>query len=256
MLGNRSLNQIINAIFSIRHYRALVNMLFIYKNPGDAILRYLFKIGQYPFKITVRTPLGFKLVSLYSHDDMLTVNEIFCRKDYHAHAELNVVVDLGSNIGISALYFLTRNNYSRCFLFEPVPLNVKRMQNQLTDYNNRISIFENAVSNINGTVDFGVEESGRYGGIDLIIGGKITVSCLHINDILKSILEEVEFIDILKIDTEGAEISTVKSIDINYLNKINSIYIEAKPLNPLLSNDFIQYQDGSIYKMINKRFKS
>ena len=36
------------------------------------------------------------------------------------------VIDLGSNIGISALYFLTRNADCRVWLYEPVPRNVER----------------------------------------------------------------------------------------------------------------------------------
>ncbi len=42
-----------------------------------------------------------------------------------------VVVDIGSNIGISALYFLTRNPACRCWLYEPVPRNVERLRANL-----------------------------------------------------------------------------------------------------------------------------
>jgi len=44
--------------------------------------------------------------------------EIFCRLDYLAKTDIKVVVDIGSNIGISALYFLSRNKQAKCYLFE------------------------------------------------------------------------------------------------------------------------------------------
>ena len=73
--------------------------------------------------VSVNTPVGMYDMTLYSCHDILTVNEIFCRNDYPASQDLRVVVDIGSNIGISAAYFLTRNNQVRCYLFEPDPKN-------------------------------------------------------------------------------------------------------------------------------------
>lgn len=40
---------------------------------------------------------------------MMTFNEIFLRMDYFLPEDARTVLDLGSNKGISALYFLTRH---------------------------------------------------------------------------------------------------------------------------------------------------
>ncbi len=45
-----------------------------------------------------------------------------------APRDISVVVDFGSNIGISALYFLTRNQDIKVYLFEPVPQNILRLK--------------------------------------------------------------------------------------------------------------------------------
>jgi hypothetical protein len=83
--------------------------------------RYLTARGEYPYVCRVRTPSGTIAPTLYSSHDILTVNEIFCRGDYRYGPDLRVAVDVGANIGISALYFLTRNSGARVYAFEPDP---------------------------------------------------------------------------------------------------------------------------------------
>ena len=156
---------------------------------------------------------------LYCHDDILTVNEIFCRKDYSAGKNIRNIVDIGSNIGISALYFLTRNNYSYCYLYEPVKSNIEKLKNNLNGFEDRYQLFEFAVSNQEEEVEFEIEDTGRYGRIGIKTGKSIKVQCKHINDVLTGVFEKCNFIDILKIDTEGVEIQTVLAIKGEYLKK-------------------------------------
>ena len=73
---------------------------------------------------------------------MWTVNEVFCRQDYGADASIRAVVDVGSNIGISALYFLTRSPDCRAWLYEPVPRNVERLRGNLAGYEDRYALRE------------------------------------------------------------------------------------------------------------------
>lgn len=247
------------SVFSKRHWRALRNMMFTYKNFPSAFMRYFFGVGGYPHTIKLKYK-GCKSktinITLYSHDDILTVNEIFCRKDYNANNNIKNIVDIGSNIGISALYFLTRNNYSRCYLFEPVPQNILRLKDNLKSFEDRYELNEIAVSDKTMPVEFGIEETGRYGGIGVKTNKTIEVECRHINSVLSEVFQKCNFIDILKIDTEGVEIQTVLTISSEYLNKIGKIYIEACPNKPLLSkNDFTQVQRGGICYLYNKSHK-
>jgi len=179
MIGNRTAVTIIKAFFSKTHYKAFSNMFRTYMNVADAFNRYLLGNGKYPEKVFVKTPCGVYGIKLYSYHDMLTVNEIFCRIDYPCPSNSRVIVDVGSNIGISALYFLTRNKESFCYLFEPDPRNISRIHDQLADFNGRYSLSECAVSDLDGKVVFGVEDSGRYGGIGVNTGSNIIVACLN-----------------------------------------------------------------------------
>jgi FkbM family methyltransferase len=182
---------------------------------------------------------------------MLTLNEVFCRNDYPADSSLRVVLDVGSNIGISALYFLTRNRHSRCYLFEPSPNNVHRLRRQLAPFEGRYELAECAVADRDGEVTFGVEPTGRYGGIDVETGQSITVACRHINGVLAEILEKEGSIDIIKIDTEGAEISTVKAMDARLLESVRSIFLEAAPDESLREGMFGQRHCVSIAQLRN-----
>ena len=161
------------------------------------------------------------------HHDVWTVVEIFCREDYRADTSIRVVVDVGSNIGISALYFLTRNDASRCYLYEPDPRNVERLERNLDVLRSRWRLEPVAVGPTGGMVDFAREETGRYGGVGASGTDVIRVTCWAINDLLAEVLEREEAIDVLKVDTEGLEPATVAGIRPELLARIRTIYFES-----------------------------
>jgi FkbM family methyltransferase len=173
---------------------------------------------------------------LATSHDLLTVNEVFCRLDYAAPADLGVVVDIGSNIGISALYFLTRNPDARCYLYEPVPANVARLRENLAPYKGRWTLEEVAVWDRDTVVEFGVEPTGRYGGIGVAAPDVIRVPCMDINGVLERVLAREPRIDVLKVDTEGAEADTIGAIRPDLLERIGTIYFETTD-RPLLHAD-------------------
>jgi FkbM family methyltransferase len=249
MIAKRSATQLLTAPFQRTHYVALFNMRRRYTRFSGNLMRYLTGSGQYPYDIQVRTPVGLVSMRLYSHHDLLTVNEIFCREDYFADPSLRHVVDVGSNIGISALYFLTRNDESRCVLYEPDPRNIEKLRYNLRGYENRYELMQTAVSDQSGSVEFGLEPTGRYGGIAIKTGRTITVSCLHVNDVLRNALQTTDHIDVLKIDTEGVEIQTVNAIDAALLPSISTIYLEARPSTQLHPHLFRNRQYGCVRQL-------
>lgn len=225
-VGKRNFSQLLKAITEKQHYIALLNMFSVYPNFSNAFIRYFFGKGYYPCKIKVRTPLGTVSPNINSYYDILTVNEIFCRKDYKADKNIKIILDLGSNIGISALYFLTRNNFSKCYLFEPVPENILRLKENLKEFQGRYELEEAAVCDGEGIKKFGLDPLGRCGGLLRESEKYISVKCVNINDVLKKIIEKEKQIDILKIDTEGNELNIVRAIQKEFFKKIIKIFIE------------------------------
>lgn len=254
LLGNRSLKQVFKAATERPHYIALFNMFWVYPDVVDGLTRYLMGSGQYPCTVGLRTPVGTIHPRLFNSHDILTVNEIFCRKDYWADESLGTVVDLGSNIGISALYFLTRNKVSKCYLFEPDARNSTKLRENLAGFEDRYSLQEIAVSHESGELEFGIEDTGRYGGIGRKTGQSITVKCENVNEAIGQILEHEKFIDILKIDTEGVEVKTVLALEEKIAKRIKMIYLEASPKVRLHADIFEQKQYGSVCQLKNKFF--
>jgi FkbM family methyltransferase len=233
MLGGRSPAFVLRQAGEPENYRALWRMLRTAVHPLDFALRYFLGRGPYPASCPVRTPAGVIAPTVFTHHDVITVNEIFCRVDYRLPAGARTVVDIGSNIGISALYFLTRSPSVRCHLFEPDPRNVRRLRENLAAYGERFVLTEAAVADRAGRVSFGREPSGRYGGIDSETADEIEVDCLHIDDVLRDVLELEGRLDMLKIDTEGLENRTVEAISPDLLARVGVICFETRaPVNP------------------------
>jgi FkbM family methyltransferase len=228
VLGGRPLSRVAKEIAAPRNYFALARIARNCPDFLEVARRYLLGGGTYPYPCRVRTPLGIVRPTLYSHHDVWTVVEIFCREDYRAPASTRVVVDLGSNIGISALYFLTRNPASRCHLYEPDPRNVARLRENLGPYSNRWQLHEAAVGPNGGMVAFGRESTGRYGAVGADTSDSIDVLCLEINGVLEEVLANEPEIDLLKIDTEGLEEPTVAAIRPEILDRIATIYFESE----------------------------
>jgi FkbM family methyltransferase len=246
---NRSPSRIVASLLEARHYRAFTKAFQVLPAPLSFLYRYLTGRGSYPLVLPIQTPLGTVHPTLYHHHDLLTANEIFCREDYRTPVPPQTVVDLGSNIGLSALYFLTRSATTRCYLFEPVVENITKARINLAAFYDRYQLDASAVSNTTGSVAFGWEPSGRYGGIGVPTARTVNLPCRHVNEVLEPILLRHGQIDLLKIDTEGAEVTTVLSIHPAYLGKIRTILLETKNTVPELADRFSATRDGAILRL-------
>ena len=241
-IGKRKLSKFFKALTKRHHYESLFFMFLISFFPFDFFLRYFFGIGNYPKNVFLRSPVGKLKILVYSYWDVLTVNEIFFRRDYGAKKDIRVVVDLGSNIGISALYFLSRNDFVKCYLFEPDPNNIERLKDNLVNFNSRFFLKDSAIDGKEGFKKFGIDPNGRCGGLNRKSDKYIKVKCLDINKELENIIVKEGRIDILKIDIEGDEIKILEFIKKENLLKINTIYFEID-YSFKLNNNFSYYPE-------------
>lgn len=245
-IGRRNLKRTLGALFASQNYVAAVNMFRVYERPLDMYRRYLFAHGEYPATVRVRTPLGPLDLDLYCGDDVLTLNEIFCRSDYRIGSGAKLFVDFGSNIGISAAYFLTRNRNALAYLFEPLPQNIERLRRNLRNADGRYILETSAVGLENGLVKFGWEPTGRYGGIGNAVGEWISVNCLDSNEVLGRILDQHGKIDVLKIDIETLEHEVIKRIPVDFARKIGKIFVENRFKSNPLAETHVYRQYGSV----------
>ena len=234
-MSRHSIKSFSAALFKKSFYLAFINIFIYFKSPLEVLIRYVFEVGNYPKKIYIRTPLGVQGAIAFSHHDLITLIECFGKLDYRASEDISVVVDFGSNIGLSALYFLTRNQNVKVYLFEPVPRNIDRLKTNLIGFEKRYELKECAVGVEGGKFDFALDDTGRYGG--LIKGGAshfskwdpqkiVSVDVVSANECLVKILNLHKSVDILKIDVEGYENKILASLKTTILSRIDCIYIE------------------------------
>lgn len=244
-IAGRDVRTVAKSALQRRHYIAAGNMFRIYKRPGQMFVRYLTGKGTYPCTVAVRTPLSWLNLRLFTPHDLLTLNEIFCRNDYYADAGDKVIVDFGSNIGISAAYFLSRNPEAFAYLFEPLPSNITKLRTNLAEFEGRFALEEVAVGPEDGEVQFGWEETGRYGGVNAQFGNSLTVTCRNSKKVLQEVVDKHGHIDILKVDIETLEEAVVNDIPVELARKINKIYVEfVFATNPLAQTHTLsQYGD-------------
>jgi len=226
MLAQRDRGLIARSLVQHEHYAALARSLRVYDRPVESLGRYFFGTGEWPAQVTVSAGAGKATLTVYSVHDMFTVHELFCRHDYAVPEGSKTIVDIGSNIGISARYFIARAPTAKLHLFEPVPFNVERLRDQLSGYEQSFTLTEAAVAAEGGRVSFGIEPSGRYCGINQSLEQQISVDCLGINEVLEQVLETADTVDLLKIDTEGAELTTLAAIRPDLLSRVRSIQLE------------------------------
>lgn len=225
-IGKRSINEFKDRILDPSSYIGILNFFQVHENPLKAILNEGFSLGDYPCVINIKTPVGKHKVKLWSVADFSTLNLVFCRKDYYTPANLKTVIDIGSNVGLSTLYWLTRNNDSFTYCYEPSPISLERLEENLKDLSGRYSVEQAAVSDFNGQGQLGIEKSGVYSSLDLKSEEYVECQVLCINEILEKVCSERNNIDVLKIDSEGHELRTLKAIDKNFWNKISVINVD------------------------------
>jgi FkbM family methyltransferase len=255
-IGKRRLGVALSALFQPRHHVAARNMLSTYRNPSDAFARYILGLGSYPAQIALNTPAGSLTLTAYSYDDILTVNEIFCRLDYPGNNDDRVIVDFGSNIGLSAAFFLSRNPDCFAYLYEPLPANVGRLRQNLHCFHGRYTLEEVAVGHTDGLVEFGWEPTGRYGGVGVRTGRYLSVACRDSNQILAEAIARHGMVDVLKIDIEGLEKDVTQRIPVHVARKIRRIYVEHDfGSNPLeQTHSYRQY--GAVAQFTNHEMTS
>lgn len=200
---------------------------------NSADIKYLIRSKSYQF-MKDRTD---KSNSLHSYDymgkpvyyrtatsDMMIIHEILLKKDYAGEywlpLEINpeVILDIGGNIGITSVYLANRFPNAKIYTFEPLPQNFEILKKNTELYDN-IEVFNVGLGQEDGSFDiFMSEDSENFGGASLYAeaGGvdttqKITCQVRNANKMLEEI--GVKSVDLIKIDTEGAEYDILTALD-------------------------------------------
>ena len=93
---------------------------------------------------------------------------IFCRQDYLFTSQQKIILDIGSNIGLSAIFWLTRSKDTVVHCYEPSSENYEKLKKNLKDFDGRFLAFKKAVSSKNFSSYLNLEKSGVYNSISYL----------------------------------------------------------------------------------------
>ena len=244
-LGRRRLRAVRRKLLDGSNYRAIPRFFEVHHHPVSVLLDDVFSRGRYPRTMGIKTPMGPLTVRLFSSADLSTLNLVFCRQDYLAPDGLKVAIDVGSNIGLSSLYWLTRTADAFVYCFEPAPTSHERLVQNLGAFAGRFDARCAAVSNFSGTARLGIESSGVNSSLER--PSEVSVECqvVHINDILERALAKHGRIDVLKIDSEGHEARTLEAIPPEYWERIRCVNIGCHGASDSIPKTFHRSQVAS-----------
>ena len=230
--------------------RCFFRLFLIFVNPISYVIYLLFPFK--PRKLKIRTPIGKINVLLRNRQSARTLYSIFIRQDYLIDNKTKNILDLGSNIGISALYFLTRNKNNKILCIEPDPNNAFFLESNLNKFRDRSQIFFCAISSKRSkNQNFNVSTDGKYSSL-IDIGSslfeKISVDVITIDDALCKAKFNENIPILLKIDIEGLEKEVINNFDFKANQKINELIVEGtgysnyinRPAVPKIVNGYVE----------------
>lgn len=256
-IGKRNIFTFFARLLNIDNYLSILAFFKVHQDPFRSIFREVFSLGSYPKEIYFKTPIGKKKVTIYSINDFSTFNLIFCRQDYLISQKDKIILDVGSNIGLSALYWLTRNNKNIVYCYEPSSLNLMRLKQNLRQFKFRFFSYKEAVSNKNYSSFLNVENSGVYNSLSLKImkkNGKEACKVRNINYCIQKIVSKHKRIDMIKIDNEGEEVRTVSKINKKYWKYINCLNVDGMSVSKYVPKNFKCSKKGSAQRYLKKDY--
>ena len=206
-------------------------------------LKYLLKSKSFEFARNIKdkshricslTWNNKKVYYRTSSSDMILIYEILLKskykREYYFPDELKpkVIFDIGGNIGITSIYLATVFPEALIYTFEPLKENFEILQKNTAQFKN-IEVFNVGLGAKNGSFKVYLsDDNENYGGVSFYseVEGNLSepfseCEVKNVNDILKDL--GINKVDLIKIDTEGAEYDILTSIKSEFLEKTSWI---------------------------------
>ena len=158
------------------------------------------------------------------HTQLLAFKEVFLDEDYKVSQEVppNVVVDLGSNVGASLIYFRLRYPQARLIGVEADPVTFARLRCNVSQFRG-IEVVNAAVARESGITSFLRYPGSSWANSLIPLWGPteatVSVKATSLDDLFDNY--NLMSVDLLKIDIEGAEWQVLPSF--RQLDKVRTI---------------------------------
>jgi FkbM family methyltransferase len=174
--------------------------------------------------------------------DIAALDEIFVQKEYEFNyiGDPEVIIDLGANIGDTAIFYSLKFPNARIFAVEPNPLVHEKLEKNTKQFPN-IVVCKCAVSDTTGKINLNFGDSHLGSSINSREQNKnsVEVDVCSLKDFCQ--INNIAKIDILKFDIEGAEEYLLKDsefINTSVVQMVGEMHddLVTSPIKSLLSD--------------------
>ena len=207
-----------------------------------------------PVQITCKY-LNRKIWIRPATSDLEVVREVFHEREYEVACwdiKPKVIVDAGANIGLTSLYFAARCDYARIIAIEPEASNVELLRRNTNGVEN-ITVKAGALWPRKTSLSLVDDHAAKWAfSVQEGSAAQSSVSAFTVPEILAEIGSD--YIDLLKLDIEGAEKELFSGSCESWLPRVKRIVIELHDrlvpgcskafYNAILAKDFRQIVNG------------
>ena len=178
------------------------------------------------FKLKHERIFGYK-ISVFDYSTIIFLfGEIFYKNEYFFNSKNSkpIIFDCGANIGFATIFFKWLYPESEIYAFEPDKITFEILKkNVLQNKLKNVYLFNNAITDKNGKVDFFVDLKSPGSLLmttkqERMPKEKVTVNCIALSSLIKE--KKIPQIDFVKMDIEGSEKEAIQDLDKNNQLKI------------------------------------
>ena len=209
------------------NWSVLTRVFYVFVNPWKFFVAVIFR--KAPREMTVRSPSGNLTISLRNFESLKTLFSVFCRGDYFTTKKsAGLFLDVGANIGIASVYFLSRHPGSSCVCVEPDLENLEYLRRNMLRFGARFEIIDHAVDVRPGERTLYRSSDGKYSS--LLPSERATipqkVKAESFDGLLKRVSDRKMPV-IVKLDVEGIEVDLVKSVELDRHQQVRRLVCES-----------------------------
>jgi len=160
--------------------------------------------------------------------DVILYDDIVVQEQYGSWPldRVRTIVDAGANIGLASAYLLWRSPQARVVALEPDPVNYDLCVRNLAAFGDRAVILRAGLWGRSCRIQVQAENLGTWASTTVAAGAD-AADAIEAFDLATLLARyEMETLDLLKMDIEGAEREVFSADDLGWLDRVGCIQIE------------------------------
>jgi FkbM family methyltransferase len=235
----------------VRLYHCLL-LVSLCKNWPAAILERL-KMNKRETPLPLRLRNGLNVSVEPGSLDVQVLAEIFGEREYtpnfyrRSYQEARVIVDIGANKGMFTLFAATTFPNAGVYAYEPDPLLFAELQRHIARnrFDARCRLHNCAVWSRQRSVTFAPAHRMNRGG-GAVVERKEATGAIEVQALaLKDILRELQMVDFMKMDIEGAEYEVILGTSAEDLRVVKFLALEHHPSPVHGVDEIIRHLQGA-----------